>query len=106
MSDDGIDLGDLSGLVDGSLRRIDGIGEHGIVVCRVAGRLCAFSDNCSHRDARLSEGRLRGSSIVCPVHGARFDVVTGEHKGPPATTPIEVHRVEERDGRAFLVGGG
>ncbi len=99
-----VNLGDLSDLRDGAMRVFPDVGEHGVVVCRVDGRLHAFDDNCSHRDARLSEGRLRGSTITCPVHGAQFDVRTGEHRCAPATTPIVVRVVRDTDGGATLVG--
>ena len=98
----GIDLGDLSDLRDGAMRVFPEIGEHGVVVCRLDGRLHAFDDNCSHRDARLSEGRLRGATITCPVHGAQFDVRTGEHRCAPATSPIVVRVVRDEGGRAVL----
>lgn len=94
-----IDVGDLVDLPEGSMRRVEGLGPHGVVICRVAGEVRAFDDNCSHRDARLSEGRLRGNVVVCPLHGARFDVIDGRHLGPPAATPIVVRRVEVVDGR-------
>lgn len=98
-----VELGDLSALADGEMKVFPEIGEHGIVVCRVGGTLHAFDDNCSHRDARLSEGRLRRGVITCPVHGARFDVRTGEHLCAPATTPIRVRVVRDAGGPAILV---
>ena len=73
-----------------------------MVVCRVAGELCAVADNCSHRDAKLSEGRLRGSLVTCPLHGAQFDVRTGAHQGPPASVPIAWYPVTEIDGVASV----
>lgn len=97
-----VDLGDLSDLRNGTMRVYSDVGEHGVVVCRIDGQLHAFDDNCSHRDARLSEGRLRGATIACPVHGAQFDVRTGEHRCAPATTPIVVRVVREEGGRAVL----
>lgn len=102
MSGEPIDLGDLSDLVDGRMRVFPDLGEHGVVVCRLAGQLHAVEDNCSHRDAKLSEGRLRGGLLTCPLHGAQFDVRTGEHQGPPASVPIACYAVDEADGRAVL----
>ena len=96
-----IELGDLSQLTDGALRRFDGVGPDGIVVCRVAGRLYALADNCSHADAPLSEGRLRGFTLTCPRHGAAFDVRDGGHAGPPASEGVTCYVVEEVDGVAF-----
>lgn len=97
-----VHLGDLGDLQNGQLRVFADIGEHGVVVCRVDGVLCAVVDNCSHRDAKLSEGRLRGSLLTCPLHGAQFDVRTGAQQGPPATVPIECFAVQESEEGAYL----
>lgn len=95
MPDDVVDLGDLSDLRDGQFRVFPEVGTHGVMVCRVGGVLHAIDDNCSHRDTPLSQGRLRGALITCPLHGAQFDVRTGQHQGPPATMPVACHAVEE-----------
>ncbi len=102
MSDKQSELGDLSDLRDGQFRVFQELGEHGVIVCRVAGQLHAVVDNCSHRDAKLSEGRLRGSLLTCPLHGAQFDVRTGGHQGPPATVAIACFPVTESDGNASV----
>jgi nitrite reductase/ring-hydroxylating ferredoxin subunit len=99
------ELGDLSDLVDGELRCFEAIGSDGIVVCRVAGRLFALDDNCSHADTPLSEGRLRGYGLTCPLHGASFDVRDGSHSGPPAWEGVAAHEVIETDGVAVVVVG-
>lgn len=90
-----VDLGDLSDLADGQLRAFPDAGRYGIVVCRVDGRLHAIEDNCSHADTPLSEGRLRGAMLVCPLHGAQFDVRDGSHQGPPAWEGVPCFPVEE-----------
>ena len=102
MSEHRVELGDLSDLRNGQLRAFPELGEHGVVVCRLAGELHAVVDNCSHRDAKLSEGRMRGSLLTCPLHGAQFDVRTGAHQGPPATVPITCFVVSETDGIASI----
>jgi 3-phenylpropionate/trans-cinnamate dioxygenase ferredoxin subunit len=101
-----VELGDLGDLADGQLRCFEDVGRDGIVVCRVAGRLYALDDNCSHADTPLSEGRLRGHALTCPLHGASFDVRDGSHSGPPAWEGVPCHRVEEVDGVAVIVMGG
>ncbi|WP_420452244.1 Rieske (2Fe-2S) protein [Ilumatobacter sp.] len=99
---DPIELGDLSDLDDGEMREFEDIGREGIVVCRVEGELYALTDNCSHADTPLSEGRLRGYSLTCPLHGASFDVRDGSHSGPPAWEGVACHRVSESDGVAVV----
>ena len=103
MSDESIELGDLTDLVDGQMRCFEDIGADGIVVCRVGGDLFALTDNCSHADTPLSEGRLRGFGLTCPLHGASFDVRTGEHSGPPAWEGVASHSITESDGVASVV---
>ena len=90
-------LGDLSDLTDGQMRVFEDLGEFGVVVCRVAGRLHAVVDNCSHADTPLSEGRLRGAMLVCPLHGAQFDVRDGSHSGPPAWEGVGFYAITETD---------
>ncbi|MEO1063194.1 MAG: Rieske 2Fe-2S domain-containing protein [Actinomycetota bacterium] len=105
MSDQTADLGDLSDLADGRMRVFPELGEHGVIVCRLAGELHAVVDNCSHRDAKLSEGRLRGSLLTCPLHGAQFDVRDGSHQGPPATVGIACYPVAEDEAGARVTLG-
>ena len=101
MSDD-VELGDLRDLADGAMRCFDNVGRDGIVVCRVGGQLYAVADNCSHADTPLSEGRLRGYGLTCPLHGASFDVRDGTHSGPPAWEGVACYQIREVDGVAIV----
>lgn len=105
MSDERHELGDCSDLSDGQMRVFEDAGDYGIVVCRVNGELYGLEDNCSHADTPLSEGRLRGYGITCPLHGAAFDVRTGEHSGPPAYTGVKCFRIVDEDGVAVAISG-
>jgi len=49
-----------------------------ILVVNIAGNYYAVSNICSHEAARLHEGRLTGKELVCPWHGAKWDVTTGK----------------------------
>jgi nitrite reductase/ring-hydroxylating ferredoxin subunit len=102
MADDVVHLGDLGDLANGKMRAFSHVGETGVLICRVADVLYAVADNCSHREAKLSEGRLRGNLLTCPLHGAQFDVRTGTHQGPPASMPIACFGITETDGVAVL----
>ena len=102
-ADDSHVLGDLTDLEDGEMRCFEDIGPDGIVVCRAAGGLYALDDKCSHADTPLSEGRLRGFGLTCPLHGASFDVRDGSHSGPPAWEGVPCHEVTESDGVAVVV---
>lgn len=64
-----------------------------VLVCHLEEGFFAIDNTCSHADAKLSEGRLRGHRIMCPLHGAAFDVRDGTVMRPPATRPIRSHSV-------------
>ena len=95
-------LGPLDDLVDGESRAFEDVGEYGIVVCNVQGEFYALEDNCSHADTPLSEGRLRGWHITCPLHGASFDIRDGSHGGPPAWEGVPCYQVSRVDGEVVV----
>jgi len=64
-----------------------------VLLCRVAGRYYAVSNLCSHAGQALSEGKLRGFEISCPLHGARFDIRDGRCLAAPAWKPIATFAV-------------
>jgi len=49
-----------------------------ILVVNIGGNYYAVSNICSHEEARLHKGRLAGKELVCPWHGAKWDVTTGK----------------------------
>jgi nitrite reductase (NADH) small subunit/3-phenylpropionate/trans-cinnamate dioxygenase ferredoxin subunit len=48
-----------------------------ILVANYAGVYFAIGGRCTHAAGDLSQGKLEGKIVTCPVHGARFDVTTG-----------------------------
>jgi ferredoxin-NADP reductase len=64
-----------------------------IALCNVDGVYYAIDDACTHRSALLSEGDLIGKEITCPLHGAIFDVMTGEVLEGPAGENLTSYRV-------------
>jgi 3-phenylpropionate/trans-cinnamate dioxygenase ferredoxin subunit len=65
----------------------------GICVAKVKGEVFAINDTCSHSDASLSEGDIVDGKIECWLHGAQFDLKTGEAVTPPATIPVATYEV-------------
>lgn len=49
-----------------------------VMLARRGDQILAFSGNCTHNFARLSQGEVEGGIVICPVHGARFDWATGK----------------------------
>ena len=64
-----------------------------ICVTRVGNEVFAIDDTCSHSDASLSEGEVTDFKIECWLHGAEFDLRTGEALTPPAVAPVKIYSV-------------
>lgn len=69
-----------------------------IVVFNIAGGYYAIADLCSHDDGPLGDGELDGTEIVCPRHGARFDIRSGKVLSLPAIVNIPAYPVRILDG--------
>ena len=63
---------------------VDGVD---ILICNVDGAFYAIEDVCTHDGAPLDQGTLDGRCVVCPRHGATFDVETGAAT-LPAVMPV------------------
>jgi nitrite reductase/ring-hydroxylating ferredoxin subunit/uncharacterized membrane protein len=55
-----------------------------ILLVRRGDRLFAMAETCSHFSGPLSEGKLVGDSIVCPLHNSRFALEDGRVLDGPA----------------------
>ena len=82
----------LSDLTAGKPIKIEKDGR-AICVARVGDEVFAVDDTCSHSDASLSEGDVADFKIECWLHGAEFDLRTGEALTPPAVAPIKTYSV-------------
>ena len=63
------------------------------------GEFYAIADLCSHDDGPLGDGDLEDHEIICPRHGARFDVRTGKVLSLPAVEDISAYPVRCIDGK-------
>jgi len=81
------------------------VGSDPVVLANVDGALYAVRDRCSHEEYPLSDGDLEGSILVCPFHGARFDVTSGAARGLPAVRPVKSYPVEIRDDGIYIQEG-
>jgi len=77
----------LSQLPAGALRQVHIHGER-VCVAHTGEGIYAVSDTCTHARVPLSDGYLEGRQVVCPWHGAMFDLKTGQPTCGPATYPL------------------
>lgn len=74
------------------------VGELAIVLINKDGQIYALEDRCSHEDFPLSTGDLASGEITCSLHGARFDIETGQPRALPAVLPVRTFDVRVEDG--------
>ena len=88
-------------LIEGKPIAID---HNGVAVCvaRIGDEVYAVEDTCTHSEASLSEGEISGTKIECWLHGAEFDLRTGEALTPPATVPLKTFSVK-RNGNQVVI---
>jgi 3-phenylpropionate/trans-cinnamate dioxygenase ferredoxin subunit len=76
-----------------------------VVVVNLDGKFYALENVCTHDGGPLGEGKLEGYAIICPRHGARFDVRTGAVLKMPAVEPMPTFEVRV-EGTDVLVEAG
>jgi 3-phenylpropionate/trans-cinnamate dioxygenase ferredoxin component len=99
-----IDAGPSAALADGQTLSLSA-GRRMIAVARSGGCFYAIEDVCTHDGAELTGGAIEGTEIICPRHGARFCLRTGEALSPPAYEPVQVFETKIEDGHLWVRAG-
>jgi nitrite reductase/ring-hydroxylating ferredoxin subunit len=82
-----------------AMKRVEVDGVPVLVARSAGGELCAIAATCSHLGGPLDEGERRGDTVVCPWHGSRFDLCTGEVVDAPAVFSQPRYDTREQDGQ-------
>ncbi len=98
---DYVEIAPVSELPNGERLFVD-VGDTPVVVFNIAGEFFAIGDVCTHDDGPLGDGDLEGHNVVCPRHGAEFDLRTGKAVSMPAVVDIPAHSVQVREGVIFI----
>jgi 3-phenylpropionate/trans-cinnamate dioxygenase ferredoxin subunit len=69
-------------------------------VYNLDGAYYAIEDRCSHDDGPLCEGEFEPDTgvVICPRHGANFDIRSGDALTLPAVEPVSTYPVRVVDG--------
>jgi nitrite reductase/ring-hydroxylating ferredoxin subunit len=90
---------DESQLRGAAMHPVEVAGETVLVTRSASGDLCAIANTFSHFGGPLAEGEREGDVVVCPWHGSRFDVCSGEVEGGPAVFPQPRFEARAQDGK-------
>ena len=94
-----IDVAPVDELPPGTVKIVHA-GEISVGVYNLGGRYCALEDRCSHDDGPLVEGDWDAERgvVICPRHGATFDICSGRALTLPAYIPVDTFPVRVEDG--------
>lgn len=87
-----VEIAPVSELPNGERLFVD-LGDKPVVIFNIAGQFYAIGDVCTHDDGPLGDGMLEGFNVVCPRHGAEFDIRTGQAVQMPAVVDIPAYPV-------------
>jgi nitrite reductase/ring-hydroxylating ferredoxin subunit len=75
-----------------------------VVVARSdeTGEVCAISAVCSHMGGPLADGKREGDTVICPWHGSKFDLCTGDVTGGPAVYAQPRYEARLRAGKVEI----
>ncbi len=96
-----IDAGAAEALGDGEAWSLP-VGRRNIAVARSGADYFAIEDVCTHDGELLTGGEIDGTQIICPRHGARFCLRTGEALTPPAYEAVRTFETKIEDGRLWV----
>jgi 3-phenylpropionate/trans-cinnamate dioxygenase ferredoxin component len=85
----------------GSTKRVV-VGGTEVLICNVDGAFYAIEDVCTHDGGELDQGELEGERIMCPRHGAYFDVTTGAALTLPAILPVRTFGIRVVGDEVFV----
>ncbi len=90
-------------IAPGKTKRVE-IGDEPILICNVGGTFYAIEDTCTHDGGELGQSELEDCRIMCPRHGAYFDVTTGAALTFPAVIPVRTYAVRIEGDAIFIEG--
>ncbi len=96
-----VDVGSAADLADGASLSVEVDGTP-IVIARCGNDLYAVDDRCTHDGEALDGAEIESCQIICPRHGARFCLRTGEALTPPAYEPLRTYEVRTENGRILV----
>jgi 3-phenylpropionate/trans-cinnamate dioxygenase ferredoxin component len=90
---DWVEIGPADSIAPGGYTVVEDRGTF-IAVFNVDGEFFALEDVCTHDGAELTGGKIEGCEVICPRHGSRFCIKTGQALTPPAYEPTAVFPVK------------
>ena len=96
-----VDVAGAAELADGTPLSVD-LDGLALMVVRCGSGIYAVDYVCTHDGEPLEGAEVESCEIICPRHGARFCLRTGEALTPPAYEPLRTYGVRIENGRVLI----
>lgn len=110
-----VQAGKTGELKDGTMKAVNVAGRE-ILLARVGDKYYAADNRCPHMRGKLSQGKLEGTVVTCPLHGSRFDLRDGQvvrwlkesglvsmiGKALKSPRPLAIYNVKVEDDRILI----
>lgn len=93
---------DVSEFNDTDRKLVDWGGDKQIGIFKVDGAYHAIHIWCSHQKMSMFPGDVEDGAIMCPAHGARFDLRTGKNLSLPAVRPVKTFPLKVEGEKIFI----
>lgn len=70
---------------------------HDVLICRFKGVFYAFKNLCPHQAQPLTNARVRMGKVICPFHGAQFELSNGASVGTLTKSSLTTYAVQIQD---------
>ena len=87
---------------EGEMRTLPVTGNNWILIVKYEGKIFAVGNNCSHYGAPLDTGLLVDNKVICPWHGAAFDITTGALENSPGVDGIPTFQITQKYNKYFV----
>lgn len=102
MSEEWKEVAGVDEFAEADRKMVDLGGDKQVGIFKYEGEFYAVSAWCSHQKATIMSGDLDDGAVMCPLHGAMFDLKTGEALSLPATRPIATYKLKVEDGKILI----
>lgn len=100
---DWVEAADVAEFADTDRKQVDLGGENQVGLFKLGeDDYAAIGIWCSHQRTTLMPGDVEDGEIMCPLHGARFDLRTGKNLSLPAVRPVASYGVKVENGKIYI----
>jgi len=109
-----LEVSNTEEIAEGTMKQVLAQG-HEVLLARVGDSYYAVDNRCPHMGGKLSQGKLEGTTVTCPLHGSQFDLTSGQvvrwlsgglaskiGRVVKPSKPINVYKVKVEDSRILI----